>query len=542
MSELLKVTTKMVSVLFNKYLLLDEKLRDNLKNYYEEKEEIYAKEGGKISEGFSPNSIRKKFKDDQYFKSVANHVTTYYTTGDISYLDRYRTGLSRKIKNLAKDFIRLYQLDTIKTTAQKISNTISISHDKNTKKGRVIDLSPVYRWDNLYNFIGRSDELLSLINNIEKNKYVVIGGSRGIGKTSLVQLYLKLHSGIYDHIIWVNVSSTIRKSFISTVSASPKIQEYVAKDINNAEEENSWFLKALETLKFKKYSGNNLLIIDNADSASQILDAINVFEGLNFNWRTIFVSSSGLSTPIPIEINQLSPRESFDLLKSYYTEDINPSEREQAFDFIKTNEEQIKTLLKNLNYNPLLIELIAKVDISDELLDLSDIQEIVKGVSSIKHEKLQKSVIIKTKNSLPIYLDPEKCTPLDYIKAIFEKDLINLNQRQKEVLQLFSILPNNYIPLEHLKIFFKGTYDVDHILSGLKPWIKINSENKSFIMDELYQFAIREILPIDRDLICSFSEKINSHIAIIDKTEKSSEKQIEVLKPYRIIVDKEKNG
>ncbi|HOY37755.1 MAG TPA: hypothetical protein PLK75_00510 [Bacteroidales bacterium] len=542
----IKITPAQISRLFNKFLLLDDTLRDNLRKYYEYREGNPLNQSGNAaisSEILNLTHVKQTYNTDQYFRRVCYYVNLNLLSGITIQPEPDDRDITRLLKLLALDFIRLYKDQPLTNTVKLLSETLT---DKNSNhialqepqpiKKQTIALTPLFYWQKPESFIGRKRYLDTLSLHIDSNKYTIINGIKGIGKTSLVQYYVKLKASNFDHMMWINVTKSIKLSLIEAMSRSVAIPQFIAPEINNEAELYQCFTSASEILL--QYSGNNLMIIDNAESAAQILDFIGSFEGLNIAWKVIFISSSRIATPIPVRLEKPDPGDAYDMLKSYYLEDIDAGEKQQALQFIESNYQGIHTLLKNLSFNPLLIELIARVDIADELLDLCDIYQIIKGVSSIKHNRLQKPVITRTKDNLPVALSPEECTPMCYIKALFCRDLIHLNDDQKKMLMVFAVLPSQYIATEDLKLISPlGNNRITDLLHSIKGWLKFDRDTSSFYMNELYQFAIREILQPDKTFTNSIIVKIDALIHTCDPNTIEGKKRIEALLEYKRFVE-----
>ncbi len=366
-----------------------------------------------------------------------------------------------------------------------------ISDFGKNKVKKTIDLNLVYRWNDIGLFVGRKEEIAELKSKISRQKKVIINGIRGIGKTGLVQAYLFYYSDLYDHIIWITVCGDIKESFIKAIH---EIKAFKESGYSTSSDKNMLLNNSLHFLS--QFNGNNLIIFDNVARDEQISEINSLFNRIrNWTWKSIFTTYSNISRPKPIELNKLKPADAFNAFKSYYLEETTPEEAEKIESLFSREEKQIKAMLHKIKYHTLLIELLAKVDIEDEAMTLQNLFEIVKETSSIKSPRLNIPVQPNIINDMAINISPEELTPYKYIRAIFEKDLENLNPEQIKVLQFFASLPSKPVLLKDLTKKIKlNKDDLACIMNSLKGWIKFDEITKSYSMEELYQFAVRELL------------------------------------------------
>ena len=300
---------------------------------------------------------------------------------------------------------------------------------------------------------------------------------------------------------------------LRTLSFSDKIKfsETQSDDINITLEQYNNLLKELS-----EFDGSNLIIFDNANNAAEICEIINDFNTCLPQWKVIFTTNSNIRTPKPIQLKELSTKDARSLFLSYYKDpDIDANEAKQALEFLEIyGDKPINLLLSKIKNIPLIIELLAKVDIADEFISLKELTEIINSINDLNKEQLKVAVQPGIKHPNAYNLNPDEMTPFAYIKTIFEKDLKILDEEQKQYLYLFSILPSVEMPADDL-IYLINT-EKTHFISvirKLKAWLNFNPQTNSFRMDELHQFAIRETLGQQSSALLDL-QKIDERIKI----------------------------
>jgi len=490
--------------------------------------------------------VINSIKSDEFFKRVADHVNLHFK--DNTYLDNYYNG-NDTILDLAKQYVDLEQKFAEETIHKTNSHSKTSEEIKNTLEGRTItkaistdketsevakqynDLNLVYRWYDLNTFKGRENQREQLIDELLSNNFAIIDGIRGIGKTSLVQAYLTEQSDKYKNIIWITVYDNITHSLLNCFSQMQQSLPHSVLPVqNNKEDTLGHCLKQLSLIL-----GKNLIIIDNANCEYEIKEFINKSKEIAFNWNIIFTTNSGIKNPVAIQLHGLDKDKAFELFCSYYNEDkVNPKEKEQANHFISDNKDKLHSLLRLIDYHPLLIELIAKTDIEDELLDLAYYAELLTSIDSLKAPEFDRQIIVKVSDPAYSKLRPAERTPYNYIKAIFEKDLLHLSPEEQYLLQQFAILPSAPLPVEDLHMLSDIPLpQLMTVLHKLRGWIKYDHTVCAYIMAELNRFAVREILKTTQEQIANMKEKIHSFILKLEENiEEQNNKRIRRMKMY----------
>lgn len=126
---------------------------------------------------------------------------------------------------------------------------------------RLSDLSATYLVDTFtYNsacFVGRSEELARIHEELQGNQVLFLSGIGGIGKTELAKKYVQQYRETYDTVAFVFFDESIEHSVCQDIL----INNFSADE---EESEREYFKRILETLK-KVTTEKDLILIDNFD-------------------------------------------------------------------------------------------------------------------------------------------------------------------------------------------------------------------------------------------------------------------------------------
>jgi len=159
---------------------------------------------------------------------------------------------------------------------------------------------------------------------LNRKNSVIITGLGGVGKTTLVALYLHIHSAKYKN-----------------------IRRYFYREFNNPEEQINKLVYELNQIE-----GKSILVIDDIDSETGLLLLSNLCESINKNWDIILVSryiNQNLRIPI-FSLNTLNKAEAHELIKKRLASFYN-----------NLNENEIYQLLDYLGNLPLAISLVSEL-------------------------------------------------------------------------------------------------------------------------------------------------------------------------------------
>jgi tetratricopeptide (TPR) repeat protein len=262
-------------------------------------------------------------------------------------------------------------------------------------------------------FIGRTEELQAIQTNLSQNKQVVlVNGLGGIGKTSLAKEYLKLNHQNYQHIVWLEQTSTLVNAFI--------LDDILLANLGlkfSNEEEAYKFKKIINTLA--NLQGNNLLVIDNYTEKTEDIE-LQTLQKFPFahNWQIIMTSREKIAKFVPINLSALSELEAIALFKTYCIS--------KAID-----ETELKVLLATIDYHTLTIELLAKnYELSWDLKNIAELTQLLQ-TQAIDAQELQENVFTEhSQMEVQMY---------SYLVSIF--NMANLDGKAIWLLKQLAVLP-----------------------------------------------------------------------------------------------------
>jgi tetratricopeptide (TPR) repeat protein len=389
--------------------------------------------------------------------------------------------LSEKIKDTAYreefEWLNLINIEKLNIVIQ--NPTINIT--KGTKKEILKELTDELPQRNIKEIKGRKEDLKKIRRILKnENELVVVNGIGGIGKTTLAEAYIFKYKQKYHHIAWVNLDSgDIENDFINTSGLI---------DILNIDNEYGLgkeylFRKVIRALKGLN-KGPNLLILDNA--SSNLKDYKKILPQ-SPNWHVLITSREEILGYKKYSLDYLSEKAALNLFLQHCS--------------IIEDQEQIKELLKKIEYHTLTIEILAKTaahhNISIEKLK-NAIECNIKADVFVDHDGYKKITNVYT-----------------YLSSIFKLGSLSIDEIW--LLQQFTCLPSNYISYKTLyelinPILTKQELIFSELLNNLskKGWVQKKEEDNSFKVHRV----IKEIL------IKEFSLKLSSIAPLVDNVSK----------------------
>lgn len=384
-----------------------------------------------------------------------------------------------------------------------INNTgaINITTINNVPKkiDKNLNLVPNYDYRLIIDRIDITADIHNTLNDTPE--IVIISGVGGIGKTTIALAYCNNPEIVkqYNHIAWVTVTDDLQNDLMNKLSNDEtgfKYYEELSKEEN--------FYNCLSTLS--KIKGNNLLIIDNANNPSDILNNKEKLECLR--WKVLITSRTRPDECKILNIEELELSHCRELFQRFYKK---PDKESKI----------LNHLLKHINYHTLLTELLAKSGNKNPILNIVKLYELIQKQDSLKEPLLQKKITISNPQATQKEIDRE-FKLYDYIIAIF--DIETLNEEEKQYLRYFSILPYIEIPFSDLVCFFniheKDIVEFSDTLDDLvkKGWLLQNIlqdddlEIITYKCHQLIQTIIRVKLNVNyenvKNLIIFFISKI----------------------------------
>jgi len=188
--------------------------------------------------------------------------------------------------------------------------------------------------------VGREEDLQSLRDLLCNDKrVVVVNGLGGIGKTTLVQVYVSKYYDDYEHIAWVTQNSeSIANDFINTEG----LIKNLGVETTNSEPGQIFneIIRKLKTIQDKP----NLLIIDNAEQS--LKEHRNGLPGKP-QWHLLVTSREEITGFHLKPLDFLNEKQAVELFKKHYIHQ-------------RLKEEDIKELVTSVDYHTLTIEILAK--------------------------------------------------------------------------------------------------------------------------------------------------------------------------------------
>lgn len=321
-------------------------------------------------------------------------------------------------------------------------------------------------------FIGRENEVEAVHQRLinQQNILLLVNGQGGIGKTTLASKYYYQYQDYYQHLVWVFSGTSIVDALLTL--ALPLGVEFPPKMPN--EERFTVLLKEMAEL-----NKPCLLIMDNANEITDIEKYHGaLLQCTNFHiLLTTRVNTKIHNTEI-YEVKPLTPEAALQLFtKHYKTHDTNENDLFFA-------------IYESVNRNTLVVELLAKnlANFNNELEQEYSLSRLLENIND-SLLKLDKSKAVGTfyhaKNGIQ-----RKETPENIIAAMY--DLSRLDEVEKRLLSIFSVLPAESIPYATLKDLVSQER-LDKHLFGLfeKGWLDYDGNGKSFRMSPVVQEVVR---------------------------------------------------
>ncbi len=314
---------------------------------------------------------------------------------------------------------------------------------------------------------------------------MLLNGVGGIGKTTLALKYIHStkYKKAYTNIAWISVDISLKEDFVSQLSEVLAIN--ISK-IANIDQQINHIIKLL-----RQQEGDNLLVIDNANSAK---DIDHMEDKLNdLPWNVLLTSRENPSNVNPSNVNHLRVQElsaeNSKLLFIKWYKHYHPAQ-----------EEALNNLLLFINHHTLLSELLAKVG-NESDISIPNLLEKLK-TNSLEDKDLQEEIKIGLHAKMT---DGERNTSIEYyINNLFEPEKLPENTWQ--FLRLFSLLPNQNIAFKDIEPLFKEIDDLKAKIKLLqkKSWISKTvettaTENRiSYRMHSLVQSIIFKRLETEK--------------------------------------------
>lgn len=274
--------------------------------------------------------------------------------------------------------------------------------------------------------IGRKNDLKAITQLLNHaSKVVLVNGLGGIGKTTLAQAWLQQFQQEFTHIAWVNILHHSKEAFVFNTDLS----ENLYLDLKTIPKDEHFIDKAFELIinRLRQLEGNNLLILDNAQSdvAEQaILQQIS----LGANWKTLVTSRENLEGFETYELGFLSLEEAMSLFYLHYT--------------IAKNDALVQQIVAAVDRHTLAVEVMAKTAQAQQMRLSELLKQIEKsGLQFLEYEENEAAYI-----QFPRGYNQRMRKVFTFLTDIF--DLAALTKYEQWLLMQFSVLPSIFIPYQ----------------------------------------------------------------------------------------------
>lgn len=310
-------------------------------------------------------------------------------------------------------------------------------------------------------FCGREEVLAKIKEIFDSGERVLfLQGIGGIGKTQIAKQYAKRNKAQYDTIIYATYNNTIVELVSSQVSF--KIEPYFPRQVQSdgsQESDISFFKRKLDLIR-EITNERTLIIIDNFD----VMDDEHFVELLNANYKLLITTRCDYSRLYPAI--KIEPLDSIEQLKKVFLENY------QGY-MVDEDDPHLGELIELVNRHTYTIELIA------QHMENSG-QTVEEMIETLKHEgivSLNEAVRSSTDKSQIAY---------ENLLRMFK--VFNLNEEEKKVLQILSLMPLSGVDVKDLKNWLG--------VQSLK--IVKNLENRSWLVSNSGGIALH---PIIRDVV-----------------------------------------
>ncbi len=344
-------------------------------------------------------------------------------------------------------------------------------------KSKAKELIPIMEL-NEDSFVGRSEVIDDIYNQLSEHHLLWLYGIGGIGKTSTALAFIKKYRENYDHLAWVTVSENLEDDIISQLSFL--VEDFEYKEDNSVENNLQNLFNSLNA----NYPGRNLLIIDNANKLPGFEQGATIQFLKKINWSVLITSRAypeGYNLKC-IGLDKLGLSDSRELFYQYHRGN--------------RDDETLDKLLKKIDSHTLLIELLAK---AGKRLSIGEIFELIQN-DSIQNKRLQAKIRKQGEEyRLHSYV----------VNNVFDFKDNEFKAEEQKYLRYFSILPPTNVVYEDLMELFQVDAEDDitfwEVLEDLsfKGWL-INSHDQekgspAFKMHPIIQDVMASRLSPDAD-------------------------------------------
>ncbi len=308
---------------------------------------------------------------------------------------------------------------------------------------------------------GRDADVRTMHSILQQETMMLVNGLGGMGKSSLVKEYCRVHKNYYHHFVWIDAKGDVKRelAFNEVLFSNLGIPFDVSLDTSTRFE--------ILCSRMKEVPGTNLLIVDNLSDKLIIKELDRIVGG---SWKIIITSRIQLSTLRSFPVNGLQREDCIVLIRKY----CNKNESDAT----------LSTFCERVGYNTLMIELCSKVvSISFDLTFKSITEYLTKNELDAK--ALQIDVSLENQEDTKLY---------SHLTNVF--NLSDLNDDERNLLKQFSFLPEVFFLQHFIECYGKEAYSNNRLLLinlsnslHTKGWLSV--ENGVVRMHSFVQLIIR---------------------------------------------------
>ncbi|MEX2591196.1 MAG: NB-ARC domain-containing protein [Anditalea sp.] len=383
-------------------------------------------------------------------------------------IEKFLEGIDNQNLSIKSELTRITEsIENIEQNFEGLSDKVNFIEDYVKNSHHIVPHNLTLQPFRSNYFIGRDNDLNKIYSHFfkENQSILLINGSGGIGKTTLVSYYFHKYQQIYKHTAWISTGNNLTEALLSL---RPALGLKISPDDDTEEEIKKLFLE-LPRLK-----NPCLLVIDNA----------NDFDNLNEN-NQYLQTLSNFHIIITTRISE------FRSLKTFHINGLGKDYTillfKKFFPKLKKDEENLVLEIRNaVDSNTLVMELLAKNLFAINKLNNYSLQELIRDIQSKGLLQLSKQKGVEVD-----YGNFKKATPSQIIEVIY--DITQLSQLERVILSRISLLPTEAIPYIYLEPLLLDISENDkELLSlSLKGWIDFNDDSKSFKCSPVIQEIVR---------------------------------------------------
>lgn len=353
----------------------------------------------------------------------------------------------------------IQELEELKVHTNK--NTQDIEGIKNQLKSpsvipKEITLVPLPKF-----VAGRDADVRTMHCILQQETMMLVNGLGGMGKSSLVKEYCRVHKNYYDHFVWIDAKGDVKRelAFNEVLFSNLGIPFDVSLDTSTRFE--------ILCSRMKEVPGTNLLIVDNLTDKLIIKELDRIVGG---SWKIIITSRLQLSTLRSFPVNGLQREDCIALIRKY----CNKNDSDAT----------LSLFCEQVGYNTLMIELCSKVVSNSFDLTFESITEYLTK-NELDAKALQIDVSLENQEDTKLY---------SHLTNAF--NLSDLNDDERNLLKQFSFLPDAFFLQHFIECYGKEAYSNNRLLLinlsnslHMKGWLSV--ENGVVRMNSFVQLIIR---------------------------------------------------